>query len=249
MLMKTDRGSRAGLALSTTSYPFLATLLLIAVAAIGFGHSLLELVHRWRVQEEYSYGFLIPVIVAWLLWSRRQAIVKSLGQPSWIGPGLVLVAGAMHVVGRLSALFFLSQFGFVLVVLGIVLSVGGRPLLKVVAIPVLFLILAIPMPYLIDASLSWRLQIVSSQLGVFFIRLAQIPVFLQGNVIDLGNYKLQVVDACSGLRYLYPLLSLSFLAAYLFQGRLMAAGLDLPVSHSDHHRHEQLPDRAGWRSR
>ena len=225
MLMQTDRGSRAGLALLTASYPLIAALFLIAVAAVGFGHSLLELVHRWRVQEEYSYGFLIPVIVAWLLWSRRQAIVESLGQPSWIGPSLILIAGALHVVGRLSALFFLSQFGFVLIVLGIVLSIGGRPLLKVVAIPVLFLILAIPMPYVIDSSLSWRLQIVSSQLGVFFIRLAQIPVFLQGNVIDLGNYKLQVVDACSGLRYLYPLLSLSFLAAYLFQGRLWQRAL------------------------
>jgi exosortase D (VPLPA-CTERM-specific) len=54
-------------------------------------------------------------------------------------------------------------------------------------------------------------------LGTFFIRLLQIPVFLEGNVIDLGAYKLQVVEACSGLRYLYPLMSLGFLAAYLFQ--------------------------------
>src|SRR6185312_17264866 len=61
------------------------------------------------------------------------------------------------------------------------------------------------------------LQLISSQLGVLFIRAFQIPVFLEGNVIDLGVYKLQVVDACSGLRYLYPLLSLGFLAAYLFQ--------------------------------
>jgi exosortase/archaeosortase family protein len=59
----------------------------------------------------------------------------------------------------------------------------------------------------------------SSQLGVFFIRLFQIPVYLDGNIIDMGVYKLQVVEACSGLRYLYPLLSLSFLAAYLFHGR------------------------------
>jgi exosortase D (VPLPA-CTERM-specific) len=84
-------------------------------------------------------------------------------------------------------------------------------------VPILFLAFAIPLPYFLDASLSWRLQIVSSQMGVWFIRLFQIPVFLQGNVIDLGVYKIQVVDACSGLRYLYPLLSLSFLAAYLFQ--------------------------------
>ena len=84
-------------------------------------------------------------------------------------------------------------------------------------IPIIFLIFAIPLPYVVDAALSFQLQLISSQLGVFFIRLLQIPVYLEGNVIDLGNYKLQVVEACSGLRYLYPLMSLGFLAAYLFQ--------------------------------
>jgi exosortase D (VPLPA-CTERM-specific) len=68
--------------------------------------------------------------------------------------------------------------------------------------------------------LSFRLQLISSELGTFFIRLLQIPVYLEGNVIDLGRYKLQVVEACSGLRYLYPLMSLGFLAAYLFQAPL-----------------------------
>jgi exosortase D (VPLPA-CTERM-specific) len=79
------------------------------------------------------------------------------------------------------------------------------------------LLFAIPLPYFIDAMLSFQLQLISSQLGTDFIRLMQIPVYLEGNVIDLGVYKLQVVEACSGLRYLYPLLSLGFLAAYLFQ--------------------------------
>ena len=81
------------------------------------------------------------------------------------------------------------------------------------------------MPYFIDAVLSWRLQIISSELGVAFIRLFQIPVFLEGNVIDLGQYKLQVVEACSGLRYLYPLMSLGFLAAYFFQAPLWQRAL------------------------
>ena len=76
-----------------------------------------------------------------------------------------------------------------------------------------------------DAELSFRLQLISSELGAFFIRLFGIPVYLTGNVIDLGNYKLQVVEACSGLRYLYPLLSLGFLAAYLFQAPLWQRAL------------------------
>ena len=89
----------------------------------------------------------------------------------------------------------------------------------------MFLLFAIPLPYVIDAGLSFQLQLISSQLGVAFIRLFQIPVYLEGNVIDLGVYKLQVVEACSGLRYLYPLMSLGFLAAYLFQAPLWQRAL------------------------
>jgi exosortase D (VPLPA-CTERM-specific) len=177
----------------------------------------LNLVHRWSVQEEYSHGFLIPVIAAWLLWARRDALFASMGRPSWTGPALILLAAVMHITGKLSALYFLSHFGFIIALIGIALGLGGYSLLKVIFIPIIFLLFAIPLPYFIDSVLSFQLQLISSQLGTFFIRLLQIPVYLEGNVIDLGVYKLQVVEACSGLRYLYPLLSLGFLAAYLFQ--------------------------------
>ena len=123
----------------------------------------------------------------------------------------------MHVVGEYSSIFILSQLAFILVLFGLALAAGGYSLLKVAFVPIAFLIFAIPLPYFIQSNLTLQLQLISSQLGVDVIRLFQIPVYLEGNVIDLGYYKLQVVEACSGLRYLYPLLSLSFLAAYLFQ--------------------------------
>jgi exosortase D (VPLPA-CTERM-specific) len=85
-----------------------------------------------------------------------------------------------------------------------------------VLIPILLLVFAIPLPYFLEASLSANLQLLSSKLGVYFIRWCQIPVYLEGNIIDLGAFKLQVVEACSGLRYLFPLLSLGFICAYLF---------------------------------
>ncbi len=217
MLMKIDQSAKVRLtqrdAISLALLVFVAVLL----TALAFSESLLELVNRWIGQEEYSHGFLIPVIVAWLLWARRDALVASIGRPSWLGPALILLAAVMHILGKLSALFILSQVGFVVALLGIALGVGGYSLLKVTFIPTIFLLFAIPLPYFIDAVLSYRLQLISSQLGTAFIRLLQIPVYLEGNVIDLGIYKLQVVEACSGLRYLYPLMSLGFLAAYLFQ--------------------------------
>lgn len=189
----------------------------VLAAVAGFHGALAELVHRWSTQEEYSHGFLIPLIVAWLLWTRREALRASLGRPSWTGLALTVIGALMNVIGQLSAIFVLSQAGFVATLFGIALALGGYSLLRVTFIPIAFLLFAIPLPYFVDSILTLRLQLISSELGAAVIRLFGIPVYLDGNIIDLGNYKLAVAEACSGLRYLFPLLSLSFLAAYLFQ--------------------------------
>jgi exosortase D (VPLPA-CTERM-specific) len=197
------------------------------LAAIAYRGALFELVARWTSDEEYSHGFLIPLVAAWLLWTRRCALLASISRPAWTGPLLVLPAMFMYVIGQLSSIFVLSPLAFIVALFGIVLATGGFPLLKVAFVPIAFLLFAIPLPHFIDVSLSLQLQLISSRLGVAFIRLFQIPVYLEGNLIDLGIYKLQVVEACSGLRYLFPLFSLSFLAAYLFQAPIWQRALVL----------------------
>jgi exosortase D (VPLPA-CTERM-specific) len=216
MSLISDRPLQLG---ANRSGVLLGAVVAIAVLAtvLAFHSGVAELVHRWSSQEEYSHGFLIPFVSVWLLWSRRDALRSGIGQPSWLGLVLILLAALMNLIGDLSAIFILSQVGFVVALAGIALAIGGYSLLRVVLVPIIFLLFAIPLPYFIDAILTLQLQLVSSELGAFVIHLFQIPVYLDGNIIDLGNYKLQVVEACSGLRYLYPLLSLSFLAAYLFQ--------------------------------
>lgn len=197
------------------------------VLAIGIGlaiatHSagMTELITRWGKQEEYSHGFFIPLIVLWLLWQRRESLRASLAAPSWYGLLPLTIAAAMLLLGELTAIFILVQYGFVLSLVGLVLCLGGMPLARVTILPITFLIFAIPLPYFVDSQLSWRLQLLSSQIGVDVLRALGISVFLEGNVIDLGVYKLQVVEACSGLRYLYPLLSIGFLMAYMYQAPL-----------------------------
>lgn len=212
MLMRSHAPTQSSRTLTWGLYAIVAVLIVIAAFATG----LWELVFRWHRQEEYSHGFLVPAVTMWMLWARRDAIRASIGRPSWIGLLLVLVAVALLIFGELSAIFMPSQIGFVVALMGLTLAVGGYSLLRVTFIPIVFLLFAIPLPYFVDSMLSFRLQLISSELGVFFIDLFRIPVYLQGNIIDLGYYKLQVVEACSGLRYLYPLLCLSFLAAYMF---------------------------------
>src|SRR5262245_48465145 len=82
------------------------------IALVAFSGALMHLVNRWASQEEYSHGFLIPVVTVWLLWMRRDALRANLGQPVWLGPIVLLLATVMHITGEVSAIPILSQFAF-----------------------------------------------------------------------------------------------------------------------------------------
>ncbi|WP_143735689.1 VPLPA-CTERM-specific exosortase XrtD [Microbulbifer mangrovi] len=194
--------------------------MLVVLAAIfalaAFGGGLADLFKIWADREEYSHGIFIPILSVALLWRRRYVIINSVGNSSIIGFFIVTASLLMLVIGELGSVEILVQIGFIFFLSGLVMLVGGASLLRCCAAPVLFLLFAIPLPNFIDSQLSWGLQLLSSRLGVDMLRMAGVSVHLQGNLIDLGYYKLQVVEACSGLRYLYPLLSLGAIAAYLY---------------------------------
>ncbi len=201
---------------------FSLSLLLLLMAFWG---GLENLVSSWLTREEYSHGFFIPLISLMFLWHRRDALKHSVGQTSSSGLLIILFSLVLLLVGELSAIFILIHIGFIFSLVGLILLLGGWTLLRVALLPVVFLVFAIPMPYFIDAQLTWKLQLISSEIGTEILRLLGVSVYLEGNVIDLGIYKLQVVEACSGLNYLYPLLSLGFLAAYLFSAPVWQRGL------------------------
>jgi len=192
---------------------------MVAAFAACFG-GLSDLVLRWHKQEEYSHGYFIPLISLWLLWRRRKALVESRGQPSKWGLAVIAASGAMLLVGELSAIMILIQLAFLAFLVGLVLCYGGTSLLRLTVLPIALLLFSIPLPYFVESQLTWRLQLVSSELGVAVLRALSYSVYLEGNVIDLGKYKLQVIEACSGLRYLYPLLSVGFLMAYMYPAAL-----------------------------
>jgi len=192
--------------------------LALIIAVWSYWNGLSEAFFRWENQEEYSHGFLIPLVTLYILWEKKGLIFSSASTASWLGVWLVAVASVVFLVGEISALYLLIQYAFVLALIGISLVTLGKGS-KYTLAPILLLLFAIPLPYVIEVLLTAKLQLISSALGVSFIRFFQIPVFLEGNVIDLGVYQLQVVEACSGLRYLFPLMSLGFIAAYFYQAK------------------------------
>ncbi|MFZ5617535.1 MAG: VPLPA-CTERM-specific exosortase XrtD [Pseudomonadota bacterium] len=194
-----------------------ATFVLLAVL---FRDALANLWLRWGQQQELSHSYFIPLISLYLIWINRDAVRKSVGKPSWLG--VLLIAGALVLllVGQLTSIFLFQHLGIVVAIGGLVAAFGGPSLLRTTAAPVAFLFFAVPPPYWLITVLSWKFQQMSSVLGVAMIELMGIPVHLSGNIIDLGDYKLQVAEACSGLRYLFPFLSLGVIAAYMYRGRL-----------------------------
>ena len=183
-----------------------------------FKEGLLHMVTAWETKAEYSHAYLLPFIALFLIWQKKDRLEQIQFQGSWTGLWVVLAGALLFFAGNLATLYVVVQFAFLVVLTGVVLSFTGWRGFKLIWVPLLILLFMIPLPTFLFNNLSAQLQLISSQLGVAVIRLFGISVFLEGNVIDLGTFKLQVVEACSGLRYLFPLMTLGFIAAYFFKG-------------------------------
>jgi len=191
----------------------------LSAALLGFVYydGLSYMVEIWERQEEYSHGFLIPLIALFFIWQKKDELEKLPFVGSWAGVVILLLGVGLFFLGELSSLYIIVQYSFLVSLFGLLLAWLGWPGVKVIWVPFLFLLFMIPLPNFLYQGLSAQLQLISSEIGVWVIRLFGISVYLEGNVIDLGTYKLQVVEACSGLRYLFPLMTLGFLMAYIYQ--------------------------------
>lgn len=194
---------------------------LLVVAAIPvFWMGMASLGAAWTTAE-YSHGPLIPLISLYLfLRELRQTPPAPPGTPADRRPGIVLIlAGlALGIMGNLVRIPDIVAYAIILWTGGVMLTGFGWAQGKRHFLPVIHLVFMLPLPNFVYWKLSIFLQGISSELGVWFVQLAGVPVFLEGNVIDLGVYKLQVAEACSGLRYLFPILSFSYLFAILYRG-------------------------------
>ncbi|MFV2003064.1 MAG: exosortase, partial [Paracoccaceae bacterium] len=195
--------------------------LLVSASVPIFWIGLTSMVAAWSTAE-YSHGPLIPVISLYLFLRelRRAGDFTDQVRMRDRAPGLALIgfALAIAVLGNLMNVADIVTYSIILWVGGVVLTIFGWQRGKRFWAPVLHLVFMLPLPQILYWKLTIFLQLISSELGVWFVSLAGVPVFLEGNIIDLGVYKLQVAEACSGLRYLFPILSFSYLFAILYKG-------------------------------
>jgi exosortase D (VPLPA-CTERM-specific) len=194
----------------------------VAIAAgFAFWNAFVDLGKRYAGAEELSHSYFLPLVAAWMLWERRGALAASVGAPV----NLALVGAAFGVflvfLGGLSGVEVLMHLGWFGFLLTLPLLFGGWSLFWVSLIPLAYLVFMIPPPPWVITRLTHGFQLMSSELGVAMLRAMGATVFLSGNVIHLTNgVKLEVAEACAGLNYLFPFLSLGALAAYFYKGPL-----------------------------
>ena len=188
-------------------------------AALFFVEGIDKLLLEWQ-RPEYSHGPLIPILSGLLFLRQLKEVPVNPGpvRDRWVGVTVVLLAITVGGLGKLSGIDDLVAYALILWVGGIVLVSFGWKVGHAFWPPILHLVYMLPLPDTLYFKMSAQLQLISSELGVWFLRLASVPVFLDGNIIDLGVYKLHVAEACSGLRYLFPILSFSYIFAVLYRG-------------------------------
>lgn len=196
-------------------------LLLFVILIIGIYFSTFQwLVIKDWARDDYSHGMLIPFIVMYLVWEKKNHIASTPAQMSWAGFILFIPGLMFYWLGELAGEFFMLYISFWLISVSLVWIQMGYERLKVLAFPFFIALAMFPLPSFINVKLTFQLRLISSKLGVMMLHLYGMSAFREGNVIDLGFTKLQVVDACSGLRYLFPLLILSALVVYFYKSKM-----------------------------
>jgi exosortase len=193
---------------------------LVASFALLYRNVAFQLVRNWSTDENYSHGFLIVPLVAYMIWERREQLYAVPRRPASVA-GLVVVGGSLVVLiaGLLGAELFLTRVAMIGTIVGGVLFVLGWPHLRLLAFPLAVLLLMIPIPAIIFNQIVFPLQLLASRVGELSLSAVGIPVLREGNVIILANTTLEVAEACSGIRSLVSLLTIGIVYGYFTDKR------------------------------
>ena len=195
----------------------------LGVAALLFVLGLLywriaaKLVSDWYTIGDQSHGFLVPFFAIFLVWDKRLKLGAMRIQPAWSGVFLVVLGAITLLLGVYGAELFLSRVSFVMILGGLIWTLCGRHIFRELLFPLGVLLLAIPFPAILFNQITFPLQLLASRLASALLPLLGVPVLREGNVIQLPAMKLEVAEACSGIRSLMSLFTLSVFYGYFLE--------------------------------
>ena len=158
----------------------------------------------------------MPLVVLYLLWEKREKLAKIPAKPSWPAISITILGLMLFWLGELGGEYFTLYFAWWITLVGITFTHLGWGKGKIIGFALILIPAMFPLPSFILFPLSLKLKLLSSRIGTEMMQFYGLTAFRQGNVIDLGFTQLQVVDACNGIRYLFPMFILAILLAYSF---------------------------------
>ena len=197
-----------------------------ALLLLSYAPVLWRLVRQWDSDPDMGHGFFVPLVVGYIVWQKRAELLALEPAPNWWGLAVVIYGGLQLWIATLGAELFLARTAFVISVIGVVLLLGGTAWVRALAFPLFLLFFMIPIPAVVYNSITFPLQLLASRVSTQALDLMQIPVLREGNVLELAEQKLSVVEACSGIRSLLSLTFLSLVYGYFFESKAwMRVGL------------------------
>ena len=193
-------------------------LLLVAVLIGLYVPVLQRLFEQWYIDPDYSHGFLVPVLSAYLIWQRRDKLRLVARRPSMWGMAIVIGSIGLLFLGSLGAELFLTRISLLGSICGLIVYFCGTAVLRAIAFPMAFLLFAIPIPVIIYNEIVFPLQFIASRFATRTLEILNLfPIMREGNVLIIPGMSLQVVEACSGIRSLMSLLALAAGYGYLVE--------------------------------
>ncbi len=187
--------------------------------------ALQELVITWATDDNYSHGFLIPVVCTYLAWGKRKEIAALPKQIDSRGLFLVIAGMLLFVVANGAAEYFTLRVSFVMCLTGLLWYFFGGKLIRIIWFECFFLLFMIPIPYVLYYSVAFPMQMLATKITVVALKFLGAAVIQQGNIIHIADYSLEVAEACSGVRSLMALIALGALYAHSTQEKLVPKAL------------------------
>lgn len=192
------------------------TAVAVVATVILYWPILVFLCETWVSNTDYSHGFFVPLFAGYLVWSRREALVRGYeqaGSLSGFVPGLALVvlALAMRVAGIYTRTLTVEAVSMIPFLLGLGCLIWGSQSLRSLLPGTLFLLFMFPIPASLAGQLSGTLQTIATKVSTFGLQTLGIPAVAEGegNVITLTNGQIGVAEACSGIRMLFAFFALT----------------------------------------
>lgn len=188
--------------------------IIAVVLAICYGPIVLEMGHWWYRDDNYSHGFLVPFIAGYFFWQRWPEVREKIVTPNGLGLVVIVLGLLQLLVGYLATEYFTMRASLIVVLAGIVLFWFGADILRRVALPVGYLLLMVPIPYIVYDMVAFPLKLFVTKVSVGFLKVLGVLVVREGNIIMFPSTTLEVADACSGIRSLMSLIALAVAYAY-----------------------------------